>query len=425
MEKRNELENIIENLKLKYLSLWWKANANFYSFEKEIKLTEKLRNERKIEKYRKSLSRELHKIPEEERDIKEWNNRIFSLIKDIEVNITGEEESYINFFVEKGYSSITEEFINEVRSFDPDMEVYDIFQAIRNVWIMNSIQVFFNMEVKLTPSIFSYSMLYPYSDNYLDDTETTAEDKISFNNKFRKWLSGKEAKTSNANEKKVYQLVKKIEVEFPRERYPQVFESLLAIHTGQEKSLIQQREKSLPYERDIIGISFEKGGTSVLADGCLVKGELTIDEADFMFGYGVFLQIIDDLQDIEEDLGNGHMTMLSQVVKKWPLDNLVNKLLWFIELAISDAETFSSEDSIRLKKVIQKSCTIMIFEAVSKNRKRFSKKYIKELEKYSMLRFSYYKKLKRRFQKDFSSENILDICTILSERHDSKKAEVN
>ncbi|WIV12685.1 class 1 isoprenoid biosynthesis enzyme [Proteiniborus sp. MB09-C3] len=424
MEKKNGLANIIENLKLKYLSLWWKASTAFYFFEKEIKLTEKLRNERKIEDYRKRLFNELHKMPEEENKIKEWNNRIFSLIKDIEVGITGEEESYIDFFVEKGYSLITEEFIKEVRSFDTDMDVYDIFQAIRNVWIMNSIQVFFNMEVKLTPSIFSYSMLYPYSDNYLDDIEVTAKDKISFNNKFRRWLFGEEAEISNTNEEKVYQLVKKIEAEFPREIYNQVFESLLAIHKGQEKSLIQQRGESIPYERDIIGISFEKGGTSVLADGYLVKGELSAEEADFMFGYGVFLQIIDDLQDIEEDLSNGHMTILSQIAQKWPLDNLINKLLWFIEKTINNAKSFSSKDSMKLKKVIKKSCIIMIFEAISKNRKRFSKKYIKELEKYSILRFSYYKKLKRRFQKEFSSQDILHICTVLSKGYDSKKEEV-
>lgn len=411
----------VEHLKLKYLSLWWNTKTDFYEFEREINLIEKLSNEKRIEKFRKQLFDELHKMPKEESKEKEWSDKIFFLIKELEANIIGDKDSYINFFIDKGYALITEAFIEEVREFDASMDVYDIFQAIRNVWIMNSVQMFFNMKVELTPSIFSYSMLYPYSDNYLDDSEIPIQDKISFNNKFRKWLSGEEAKISNINEKNIYQLIKKIEAEFPREIYPQVYESLLAIHTGQEKSLIQQKGKSLPYERDIIGITFEKGGTSVLADGCLVKGELTTDEADFMFGYGVFLQIIDDLQDIEEDLNNGHMTILSQVAKKWPLDKLINKLFWFIEETLNDAKAFSSEDSIKLKKVIKESCIIMAFEAISKNRKRFSKGYIKELEKYSMLRFSYYKKLKRRFQKEFSSEDILNICTVLSKRYEANQ----
>ncbi len=417
----NGIGSTVEYLKCKYLSLWWRNKTDFYQHEKEIKFVEKLSNERRMEKFRKRFFDELHKIPKNESKEKEWSDKIFSLIMELEANIIGEEYSYINFFTDKGYGLITEEFIKEARKFDPNMNVYDIFQAIRNVWIMNSIQVFFNMEVKLTPSIFSYSLLYPYSDNYLDDTEIIVEDKINFNKRFRKWLSGEEAQATNSNEKIIYSLVKKIEAEFPREKYPQIFESLLAIHTGQENSLVQQRGESLPYERDIMGISFEKGGTSVLADGYLVKGELTAEEADFVFGYGVFLQIIDDLQDVEEDISNGHMTILSQVATKWPLDKLINKLFWFIEGILEDAKFFSSNDSIKLKKIIHKSCIIMIFEAVSKNRKRFSEKYLKELEKYSTLRFSYYKKLKRKFQKDFSSEDILNICTVLSKRNDSKK----
>lgn len=417
----NDIKKIVEYLKPKYLNLWWNTKTDFYKRGREIDFIQKLSNERRIERFRKRLFNELHKMPKGESEGKEWSDKIFSLVKEMEANIIGNDDSYINFFVEKGYSLITEAFIEDVREFDSSMDVYDIFQAIRNVWIMNSIQVIFDMKVELTSSIFSYSMLYPYSDNYLDDAEIAVQDKINFNKKFRKWLSGEEVQASNSNEKNIYQLVKKIEAQFPREKYPKVFESLLAIHTGQEKSLIQQRGESLPYERDIIGISFEKGGTSVLADGCLVKGELTINEADFMFGYGVFLQIIDDLQDVEEDLNNGHMTILSQIANKWPLDKLINKLFWFIEETLNDAKSFSSNDSIKLKDVIHKSCIIMIFEAISKNRKRFSKRYIKELEKYSTLRFSYYKKLKRRFQKSFSSEDILNICAALSKRHDSKK----
>ncbi|SCG84379.1 hypothetical protein DW1_2819 [Proteiniborus sp. DW1] len=426
-EKSNQLldiRKVVDYLKLKYINAWWSTKADFYKFGGEIRLLEKLSNERKVERFRKELFEELHNMPNEEGKESEWVGRIFSLIKEMEMSIIGDEESYISFFVDKGYSVVTEEFIQEVKKFDSSMNVYDIFQAIRNVWIMNSIQVLFNMEPKLTPSIFSYSMLYPYSDNYLDDPEVSVKNKKDFSKKLKKWLCGEEANVSNINEENVYKLVKRIEGEFPREKYPQVHQSLLAIHKGQEESLVQQREKTLPYERDIIGISFEKGGTSVLADGCLVKGELTLEEADFMFGYGVFLQIIDDLQDVEEDLSNGHMTILSQVGQKWPLDKLINKLLWFIEEAVDDAKIFTKEDSIKLKRIIKKCCIVMIFEAISKNKKRFSKKYIKELEKYSMLRFAYYKKLKRRFQKEFSSKDILDICTVLSKKYNFNEVEV-
>ena len=49
------------------------------------------------------------------------------------------------------------------------MTLQEIGQAMRNVWIMNISQVLLNVEVKFTNAIFAYSMLYPYTDNILDD----------------------------------------------------------------------------------------------------------------------------------------------------------------------------------------------------------------------------------------------------------------
>ncbi|WP_432664429.1 hypothetical protein R9X47_28370 [Wukongibacter baidiensis] len=411
-----DFNDFVEFLKFKYLSLWWSCKTDFPQGKTDISFLNKFTNERKVEGFRKKLRSELRQTPKEEFERTDLYDKIISLIAEIENGIIGYENRCLDFFVEKGYIDVTDEFLKEATIFDPDIEVYDIFQAIRNVWIMNSIQILLDTQVRLTPSIFSYSMLYPYSDNYLDNTDIIIKEKIDFNNKFRKCLSGKEVEASNSNEKHVFDLVRKIEDEFPRDRYPKVFESLLSIHSAQEKSLAQQKGKSLPHENDILGISFEKGGTSVLTDGFLIKGELLKEEAVFMFGYGVFLQLIDDLQDVQVDLENQHMTVFSQVAGKWPLDILVNKLFWFIESVLESCDTFDSQDSPKLKKVIHDSCIIMILEAISKNKKMFSRKYIKEIEKISMFRFSYYKKLKMRFQRDYSSKEIQSICKILSKK---------
>jgi hypothetical protein len=61
------------------------------------------------------------------------------------------------------------------------------------------------------------------------------------------------------------------------------------------------------YEKDILAMSIEKGGSSVLADAYLINGTLTEKEATFFFGYGVLLQICDDLQDGKKDLQEQHM----------------------------------------------------------------------------------------------------------------------
>jgi hypothetical protein len=54
-------------------------------------------------------------------------------------------------------------------------------------------------------------------------------------------------------------------------------------------------------EIDVLAIGLEKGGTSILADGYLVGNTLSSAPAAFLFGWGAFLQLADDLQDVRLD----------------------------------------------------------------------------------------------------------------------------
>ena len=405
---------MIRKLRDKCLSTWWATKSILPQIGDKISYGDKIKNERRIENFRKELFKTLKIIPENQKEEKVLRDRLFKQIKSMEDEISNYEDSIIDFFIDSGYPKVTEDFIDQVKQFDPKMDVYDIFQAIRNVWIMNSIQILYGMEVKLTPSIFAYSMLYPYSDNYLDDSSISTGEKIEFNERFRMWLLGEKVDPLNSMEEHIYNLVKMIEGEFDRKEYPQVFESLLGIHSAQVGSLLQQKEKTMPFDKDIIGISFEKGGTSVLADAYLVRGRLNEEESQFMFSYGVLLQIIDDLQDIEEDLENIHMTIFSQLVGKYDIDPLINKLMNFIDDFFQNETTFNSEGAKRLKKVIEDCSKIMIYEAISKNQKRFSREYIKEIEGASLVRLSYLKKVEKKFKNSFSSEDIIRIAKILN-----------
>jgi hypothetical protein len=158
-----------------------------------------------------------------------------------------------------------------------------------------------------------------------------------------------------------------------------------------------------PYERDILGISTEKGGTSVLADAYLINGNLSPAQADFIFAYGALLQFCDDLQDAKEDLSNGHMTIFSQTAEKWPLDNITNALFDFSNKIIDLDEGFTSKDSYKMKAFLKKNLVSLIFEAISQNYNLYSKDYIKNIEKYYPFRMSYTRKLYKKIKNNYSS----------------------
>lgn len=343
---------MIEKLKNKYIKLWWATDKSFPVLSEEINLKEKILRERHMNKFLNDLFSHLRQCPKKEDQRVNWRNTLWSMIKTFGQN-SGFNEDEINGEFSKSLPIITHKFICNVKEFN-NINLDKMVQALRNVWIMNILQVLFNIKVEYTPSVFAYSMLYPYTDNYLDSTKISFQDKKSINERFKLRLEGEKIAWSNSYEEALFNLVSIIEGQYPRDCYKELYESLLCIHDAQCKSLYQHNINTSPYERDILGISTEKGGASVLADAYLVNGKLSGVQADFVFAYGVLLQFCDDLQDAKEDLKNGHMTMFSQTSQKWPLDNITNAVFDFCNKIMDLDEGFTDEKSYKMKEFLKK-----------------------------------------------------------------------
>jgi hypothetical protein len=188
-----------------------------------------------------------------------------------------------------------------------------------------------------------------------------------------------------------------IEGQFGRSRYPQVFESLLAIHRAQEKSLLLARHNGSPHDVDVLGITFEKGGASVLADGYLAAGALTEAQAEFIFGWGVFLQLGDDLQDVQEDMRNRRLTLFSQAAGHRPLDALTNRTLQFGTRALARLDDFGAPGSEPVKELVKRSGVALLVNAAGAAGRLFSEAYLRELETHSPFRFSFLNKRRKEF----------------------------
>jgi len=174
---------------------------------------------------------------------------------------------------------------------DAGLSMGDIIQACRNAWTACGLQPLLGERVGLTSSILGYSLLYPYSDNYLDRAEISAETKLRFSKRFRDRLRGESLVAGDDREAAIWILVSLIEEQYPRALYPHVFHCLLAIHRAQEES-IAQISGSDPCDGDtVLRMSCAKGGSSVLADACLARGWLNEEESRFSFEWGTLLQL--------------------------------------------------------------------------------------------------------------------------------------
>lgn len=400
--KQGKVYKQILKLTKLFSNVWWQTDKEFPNILGNKKThIEKKKNEKQTNKFIDEFVALIEKFPKEYKERVKWkaivNDKINDFVESSEIILKKDKEILLN----QGLLKITQDFIYEARKFDPNINIEDIGQAMRNVWIMNIIQMLLGKSTKFTTSVFGYSMLYPYTDNYLDSSKISRSEKKSISDKFEKRLNGEECNTTNEYETNLFRLVSKIEEQYNREDHIEVFESLISIHKAQKKSLMQQGKNIAPYESDILGISIEKGGSSVLADAYLANGTLSDKEAEFFFGYGVLLQISDDLQDIKEDVQNNHMTIMSQLSNKWDLDNVTNGLINFTTKLIYEVDCFKVDNIGDLKELISKNCLLLILFAIAKNKNLYSKKYFKEMEQYfpytTRYMNNFYKRLKRRY----------------------------
>ena len=402
-------------LREKYIKTWFNTNKEFKSLGNKISLKSKLAKELQMNRFISHLFKHLKSCPKAIENQALWREELWNIIIKFGKK-SGFTEDEINSEFRKELPAVTNKFISSFKEFSSGANLDKVVQALRNVWIMNILQDLFDIKVEHTDSVFAYSMLYPYTDNYLDSNKISIEDKKIINSRFKERLEGKTIEPLNEYEKDLFKLVSLIEKQYNRTQYKEVYESLLSIHEAQCASLTQQMGKLSPYEKDILGISIQKGGISVLADAYLVKPRLRNEEIDFVFAYGAVLQFCDDLQDAKEDLKNDHMTIFSQTAHNWPLDKLTNSLFDFANKIVENDEGFISEKAIKIKEFLRKNVTFLLFEAVSQNRNLYTRKYIREIEQFYPFRMCYtrrlYKKIEKRYSK-FKSINGISMDDVI------------
>jgi hypothetical protein len=347
------------------------------------------------------LAGEVQQLPEEGTGRSRWRERAKRQIQELGEQRFGWPEGYRDLLVSEEFYESTTRFARWAREFDPKISGPDMAQALRNVWIANSLQMLLDQEVSLTPAVFAYSMLYPCTDNFLDDPGVSPDRKRSLNENLAHWLAGRNVASVDLHQQGVRRLVGMIEAQFDRGRFPSVFASLQAIHAGQEGSLIQHDSNVNLTESELLAISIRKGGASVLADGYLVCGSLDGPEEDFCMGYGVFLQLLDDLQDVQSDLQASHQTLFTQAVKKGPLDAVTSRLYHFMYSVVGGSERVRARRYLAPRDLILRNCVFLLVGAVAENGRFFSRRFRRTLEQCWPLTLSAMRRLHRRADSRF------------------------
>lgn len=331
----------------------------------------------------------------------QWRDRFFAQLDQFAAGVLGFPGACRQILFSGPYRRATTEFVRQTRAFDPKVEIETLFQALRNVWIANSLQLFLERGISLSPAVFAYSLLYPYTDNFLDDEQQSVSAKQAMGEWLGRRLHGAPVTAAGSPAREILRLVEMIEETYPPRAFPEVQLSLCAIHRAQMRSLEQQDSGAALGEAEVLRISIAKGGASVLADGYLVAGRLSDAEADFCFGYGVLLQLLDDLQDLQPDVAAGQATLFSRRAATGPLDGLVERLHGFLRDLVWASPAFAGERFSPLKELIASSCAMSLLNGVAVNAEYFSAGYVRRLEEHSRFRFGYVRERRQTLAKQY------------------------
>jgi hypothetical protein len=340
------------------------------------------------------LAARIEGCPEGESERRAWRDGIRERLQQFGHERLGWPDGYRRLLLGDAFFDSSIAFAREARAFNPRFTFEQLGQALRNVWIGNCLQMLLDQRVELRPGLSAYSMLYPVTDNWLDDPDVSSDLKRSFNERFGKRLAGQPVRGVDELDAAVNRLVTRIEQEFPRDDFPCVYASLLAIHDGQMRSLDQHGGAELT-DAELLSISVGKGGSSVSADLHLVTRFADPADERFAFGYGVFLQLLDDLQDVEVDRAAGHETLFTRASRRGTLDQLTARLARFIDAVLADERFAGPEFADRID-LIRRNCRALLVGSVADHAKRFSRRFRRHLARQWPLSLRAQPKLRRR-----------------------------
>ncbi|HXR32198.1 MAG TPA: hypothetical protein VN830_00710 [Verrucomicrobiae bacterium] len=376
-----------EDLVQEALAEWEECPVRLPPFPETFTVAEQAAREARLEEFIKSVEGDLRRPPRSKSGRKVLRERVTVAFERFAKAGLDLGDEHLGLLLNGGFSELGTQMARGARRFDPSISPADIFQATRNAWTAGGLQVLLGREMRLTPAIFAYSMLYPYTDNYLDDTAVRSEEKIKFNARIKRRLSGEMIAPNHEGEARLWQLFEMIEGQYRRADWPQVYASLLAIQQAQENSLRQRGSPPSVCGPDILKLSFEKGGASVLADGHLAAGSLSHEEAQFVFAWGALLQLVDDLQDIRQDRREGALTIFTQAAGRVPLDELTTHTLSFGQKVMQRIEQMPTRCQA-LKEMIQKSYMSLLVWSAGECGELYTREYLAELETHSPFRFA-------------------------------------
>lgn len=371
------------------LGLWKGLPNSFPEFLTEVEEKQKQENEVFLEGMGKRWKKIGKAFPEDESEQREWKKQVDVLMEEFleKEQILGIRKSMSQELFQD-FEEETKEFVRQTRRFDSEISLENIWQALRNYFIYAVIADLQGQPQKCKEDIFSYSLLYPYTDNYIDEKEYSEEEKKAYNEMIQDVLCDRPVMVEKGIPEKTCRLLEQLLSGYEGEKRKEIQNLLLLMLEAQSNSIRQQSGKEKLSEEAILRISVYKGSISVLIDYFFTVPRMKKEEIYFYLKFGFLLQLADDLQDVKEDKKSGSQTLMGKRAEEETLEEAVNHLLHYTHKIFAEFTPINDG----LKSFMEQHCYTMVVAAALANSEYFSKDYIRKLERFFPVHVEYMQK---------------------------------
>ena len=288
-------------------------------------------------------------------------------------------------------------FLRATREYDKNITASQIWQALRNYLIFGMIVAMTGEKQTFHDAIMGFSLLYPYTDNYIDDTTISGKDKDAFNRMIYDTLRGADPSVTDALQRKTKQCVEMCRNYRGGSCKEEASKLCLLMLDAQAKSTAFMGMTEKDYETkkaEILDMLAYKGGMSVLIDYFFSVPEMDEKGIIFYRQFGLLLQMADDIQDIGDDLKSETPTFFSEVGSVAERDANLYQLMHFTR------EIFEAYDSgeYPVRRFMLRNCLILYMSAVLRSEAFFSEELKAGLEPYLPFRTEFASRLEKDFR---------------------------
>ena len=224
--------------------------------------------------------------------------------------------------------------------------------------------------------IFAASALHPLQDDYIDEVGASPEIIKAIEDK----LKGNEVKVPDEKAQGIFDLIDVIYSLYPISQNPMLVTIFSKLHEYQCVSAEQKNENIS--DRDLLHISFMKGGYAFAFFGYIAHGDMTIEQFNHFFVMGAIFQICDDFHDLEDDLENGSTTVWTRSLKRnEKLDKVLSATISIQKYYEETTELIQDfQNPILMRRIELFGIRYDVFRFFLMNEKYFSESYVYAFE---------------------------------------------